>query len=159
MMWIARQVSVLKDATMNFHLDIITDSHESSTILISYNNMVTWLPNVTIDLYFEWFEYWCEDLFWVLNLISFKHKIWDVCKLWSVSVFWKWTNRDLVLNDWIIVCVFIKGCKYGTHNCHWVVFLKHCISFETHLSTLKFVSTKGASKYKFSFSLTQNNVV
>ncbi len=30
---------------------------------------------------------------------------------------------------------------------------KHCISFETHLSTLKFASTKGASKYKFFFSL------
>jgi hypothetical protein len=71
MMWIVQWMLVLKDATMNFNPDIITNSHESSTILLSYNNMVAWLPYVTIDLYFEWFEYWCEDLFWVLSLISF----------------------------------------------------------------------------------------
>ncbi len=121
--------------------------------------MVSWLPYVASDLYFEWFEYWCEDLFWVLSLVSFKHKIWYVCKLWYVLIFWKWSNRDLVFNDWIIVCVCLKGCKYGTHNCHWIVVFKHYISFETHLSTLKFASTKGVSKYKFSFFLTWNNVV
>ncbi len=71
MTWIVRWMLVLKDATMNSNPDIITNSHESSTILLPYNNMVPWLPYVTIDLYFEWFEYWCEDLFWVLNLISF----------------------------------------------------------------------------------------
>jgi hypothetical protein len=99
MMWIARQVLVLKDVARNFDLDIVTHSHESSTILLSYNNMVPWPLYVTIDLYFEWFEYWCEDFFWVLTLISFKHRIWDVCKLWSVSIFWKWSDRDLVFND------------------------------------------------------------
>jgi hypothetical protein len=67
-------------------------------------------------LYFEWFEYWCEDLFWVLTLVSFKHKIWDVCKLSSLSIFWKWSDRNHV--GWIIVCVCLKGCKYGTQNCH-----------------------------------------
>jgi hypothetical protein len=40
--------------------------------------MFPWLSYVAIDLYFEWFEYWCEDLFWVLTLVSFKHRIWDV---------------------------------------------------------------------------------
>jgi hypothetical protein len=64
----------IKDATMNFNPDIITYSHESSTILLSYNNMVPWLSYVTIFLYFEWFEYWCEDLFWVLTLVSFNIK-------------------------------------------------------------------------------------
>jgi hypothetical protein len=98
----------LKDAVMNFDPDIITNSHVSSTIFLLYNNMVPWLLYVTIDFYFEWFEYWCEDLFWVLTLVSFKHRIWDVCKLWSVSIFWKWSDRDLVFNDWIIVCVFLK---------------------------------------------------
>ncbi len=159
MMWIVRQILVLKDATMNFNLDIITNSRESSTIHLSYNNMVPWLLYVAIDLYFEWFEYWCEDLSWVLTLVSFKHRIWDVCKLWSVSIFWKWSDRHLVFNDWIIVCVFPKGCKYGTHNCDWIVVFKRCISFEMHLSTLKFASTKGASKCKFSFFLTWDNVV
>jgi hypothetical protein len=72
MMWTARRVLVLKDATMNFDLHIVTNSHESSTILLSYNNVVPWLSYVTIDLYFEWFEYWCEDLFEVLTLVSFK---------------------------------------------------------------------------------------
>jgi hypothetical protein len=38
---------------MNSDLDIVTNSHESSTILLSYNNMIPWLPYVTIDLYFE----------------------------------------------------------------------------------------------------------
>jgi len=33
--------------------DIITNSYESSTILLSYNNMVPWLSYVAIDLYFE----------------------------------------------------------------------------------------------------------
>ncbi len=78
MMWIARWMLILKDATMNFDLNIVTNSHESSTILVSYNNMFPWLSYVAIDLYFEWFEYWCEDLFWVLTLVSFKHRIWDV---------------------------------------------------------------------------------
>jgi hypothetical protein len=146
MMRVVQWMLVLKDATMNSDLDIITDSHESSTIFLSYNNMVPWLLYVIIDLYFESFEYWCEDLFWILTLVSFKHKIWDVCKLWFISIFWKWSNRNLVFNDWIIVCVCLEGCKYGTHNCHWVVDFKHCISFETHLSTLKFASIKGASK-------------
>jgi hypothetical protein len=133
MMWIVWWVFVLKDATMNPY--IIVNSHESSTILLSYNNMVPWFPYVTIDLYFEWFEYWCEDLFCILTLVSFKHRIWNVYKLWSVSIFWKWSDRDLVFNDWIIVCVCLKGCEYGTNYFHWVVF-KCYISFETHLSTL-----------------------
>ncbi len=101
----------LKDASMISDPDIITNSYESSKILLSYNNMVPWLSYVAIDLYFEWFEYWCEDLFWVLTLVSFKHRIWDVYKLWSVSIFWKWNDRDLVFNDWIIVCVCLKGCN------------------------------------------------
>jgi len=63
MMWTTRKVLVLKDATTNSNPYIVTDSHESNTIFLSYNNMVPWLPYVTIDLYFEWFEYWCEDLF------------------------------------------------------------------------------------------------
>ncbi len=41
-----------------------------------------------------------------------------------------------------LLCVYLKGCKYGTHNCHWAIIFKHCISFETHLPTLKFASTK-----------------
>jgi len=159
MMWIVQWVLVLKDTTMNSNLDIVTNSHESSTILLSYNNMIPWLPYVTIDLYFEWFEYWCENLFWLLTLVSFKHKIWDVYKFWSISIFWKWSDRDLVFNDWITICVCLKGCKYGTHNCYSDIVFKRCISFETDLSTLKFVSTKGASKYKFYFSLTRDNVV
>jgi hypothetical protein len=50
-------------------------------------------------LYFEWFEYWCENLFWVLTLVSFKHRIWNVYKLWSISIFWKGSDGDLVFND------------------------------------------------------------
>jgi hypothetical protein len=46
-------VLVLKDAAMNFDLNIVTNSHESSTILVSYNNMFPWLSYVAIDLYFE----------------------------------------------------------------------------------------------------------
>jgi hypothetical protein len=53
----------LKDAYINSNLDIVTNSHEASTIFLSYNNMVPWLSYVTIFLYFEWFEYWCEDLY------------------------------------------------------------------------------------------------
>jgi hypothetical protein len=52
MMWIVQWMLVLKDATLNSNPDIITNSHESSTIFLSYNNMVPWLPYVTIDLYF-----------------------------------------------------------------------------------------------------------
>jgi hypothetical protein len=63
MMWTTQRMLVLKDATMNLDLHIVTDSHESSTIFLSYNNIVPWLSYVTIDFYFEWFEYWCEDLF------------------------------------------------------------------------------------------------
>ncbi len=59
-------------------------------------------------------------------------------------------------HDWIIVCVCLKGCKYSTHK---LSFFKCCISFEMDLSTLKLASTKGATKYKFSFSFTQDNVV
>jgi len=62
-MWTIRRVLVLKDASMNYDPNIVTDSHESNTILLSYNNMVPWLLYVTIDLYFEWFGYWCKDLF------------------------------------------------------------------------------------------------
>jgi hypothetical protein len=58
----------------------------------------------------------------------------------------------------MIMCVYLKGYKYGTNNCHWVVVFKHCISFEMHLSTLKFASNKGASNYKF-LSFTQDNDV
>jgi hypothetical protein len=123
MMWIVRRVLVLKDATMNSNPNIVTNLHESNTIFLLYNIMVPSLLYVTIFLYFEWFEYWCEDLFWVLILVSFKHRIWYVCKLWFVSIFWKWNDKDLVFNDWIIVSVCLKGCKYGTHNCHWVVVL------------------------------------
>ncbi len=97
-------------------------------------------------MYFEWFEYWCEDLFWVLTLISFKHKIWDVYKLWSISIFWKQSNRDFVFNDWIIMCVYLKGCKYGKHNCHWDIIFNYCILVETHLLTLKFASTNTTTK-------------
>jgi hypothetical protein len=158
-MWIVWWVFLLKDATMNFDPYIIVNSHESSTILLSYNNMVPWLPYVTIDLYFEWFEYWCEDLFCILTLVSYKHRIWNVYNLGFVSIFWKWSDGDLVFNDWIIVCVCLKGCEYGTNYFHWIVVFKCCISFETHLSTLKFASTKATRKYKFSFSLTWDNVV
>jgi len=63
MMWTTQRVLVLKDATMNSDLYIVTNSHESSIVFLSYNNMVPWFPYVTIDLYFERFEYWCEDLF------------------------------------------------------------------------------------------------
>jgi len=48
------------------------------------------------------------SLFWVLNLVPFKHKIWNVCKLSSISIFWKWSDRDHVFNGWIIVCLFKK---------------------------------------------------
>ncbi len=126
--WTVQQVLVLKAVAMHSNLDIVIDSHESNTIILSYNNMVPYLPYVTIDLYFDRFEYWREDLFWILTLISFKHRIWNVCKLWSVSTFWKWSDRDLVFNDWIIMCVCLKSCKYGTHNWHWAVVFKCCIS-------------------------------
>jgi len=63
MMWTTQRVLVLKDATMNFETNIITYSHESSTIFLSYNNIVPWLLYLIIDLYFEWFEYWCEVYF------------------------------------------------------------------------------------------------
>jgi hypothetical protein len=43
-------VLVLKDATMNYDPDMVTNSHESTKILLSYNNMVPWLSYVTIDL-------------------------------------------------------------------------------------------------------------
>jgi hypothetical protein len=33
---------------MNSNPYIVTDSHESSTIFLSYNNIVPWLPYVTI---------------------------------------------------------------------------------------------------------------
>jgi hypothetical protein len=42
---------------------------------------------------------------------------------------------------------------------NWVVVFKRFFSFEMDLSTLKLASTKGATKYKFSFSFTQDNVV
>ncbi len=102
MMWIAWWVWVLKDVATNYNPDVVTYSYESNTILLSYNNMVPWLLYVTIFLYFEWFEYWCEDLFWSLTLVSLKHKIWNVYKLWFVSIFWQWSDRDSVFNDWII---------------------------------------------------------
>jgi hypothetical protein len=37
MMWIVQRVLVLKDVVMNFDPYIITYSHESDTILLSYN--------------------------------------------------------------------------------------------------------------------------
>jgi hypothetical protein len=40
MMWTTRKVLVLKDATMNSDPYIVIYSHESSTIFLSYNNMV-----------------------------------------------------------------------------------------------------------------------
>jgi hypothetical protein len=40
MMWIAWRVLVLNDVAMNSNPDIVVDSHESSTILLSYNKMV-----------------------------------------------------------------------------------------------------------------------
>jgi hypothetical protein len=40
MMWIVRHMLILKDVTMNSDPNIVIDSHELSTILLSYNNMV-----------------------------------------------------------------------------------------------------------------------
>jgi hypothetical protein len=65
MMWSVQWLLELKDVAMNFDPNIVTNSHELNTIFLSYNNMVPRLPYVTIDLCFEWFEYWCEDLFWI----------------------------------------------------------------------------------------------
>jgi len=94
-----------------------------------------------------------------MTLVSFKHKIWNVCKLWSVSIFSKSSDKDLVFKDWIMVCVFLKGCKDEIHKCHWVVVFSCCILFETHLSTLKLASIYGASKNKSSSFFTEDNDV
>jgi len=57
-----------------------------------------------------------------------------------------------------LLCVFVENVANMVHT-NWVVVFKHCISFEMDLSTLKLASTKGATKYKLSFSFTQDNVV
>jgi hypothetical protein len=54
--------------------------------------------------------------------------------------------EDLVFKDCIMVCVFLKGCKNEIHKCHWIVVFSHCISSETHLSTLKLTSINGVVK-------------
>ncbi len=82
-----------------------------------------------------------------------------VCKLWFVSIFSKWSDKDLVFKDWIMVCVFLKGCKDEIHNCHWIVVLSCCISFETHLSTLKLTSINCANKISYFLFLTEDNDV
>jgi len=57
MMWTTQWVNI-EGCNYEFWSKQVTDSHESSTILLSYNNIFPWLLYVTIDLYFEWFEYW-----------------------------------------------------------------------------------------------------
>jgi hypothetical protein len=91
-----------------------------------------------------------------MTLVSFKHKIWNVCKLWFVSIFSKWSDRKLVFKIWIMVCVFLKGSKDEIHKCHWVVIFSHYISSKTHLSTFKLALINGESKNKISFFLTQD---
>jgi len=43
-MWIPRQMFLLKIATINFALKIVMDLLESNIIILSYNNIVPWLP-------------------------------------------------------------------------------------------------------------------
>jgi hypothetical protein len=81
-----------------------------------------------------------------MTLVSLKHKIWDVYKLWFIPIFSKWSDKENVFKDWILVCVFLKGCKDEIHKCHWVV-LSHCILSKTHLSTLKLTSINGEDIY------------
>jgi hypothetical protein len=70
-----------------------------------------------------------------LSHLNIKYEMF--AKLWSISIFSKWSDKDLVFKDWIMVCVFLKGCKDEIHKCHWTIVLSCCISFKTHLSTLK----------------------
>jgi hypothetical protein len=44
MMWIAWQVFLLKVTTINFALEFVIDLLESSIIVLSYKNIVPWLP-------------------------------------------------------------------------------------------------------------------
>ncbi len=59
-------------------------------------------------------------------VVSFKHKIWYVCKLWYVSIFSKWSDKDLMFKDWIMMCVFLKGYKDEVHKCDWS-FIFSCL--------------------------------
>jgi hypothetical protein len=145
MMWIVRRILVLKDATMNSNPYIVTDSHESSTIFLSYNNIVPWLPYVTIlcilsDLNIDvniHFDFW---LYFHSSIEYERFANYDPFQYFENEVI------EILCSMIKLLCVYLKGCKCSSHNCHWVVGFKHCISFETHLSTLKFVSTKAARK-------------
>jgi len=44
MMWVVQQMFLLKVATLNYAPKFVMDSLESSIIVLSYNNIITWLP-------------------------------------------------------------------------------------------------------------------
>jgi hypothetical protein len=68
----------------------------------------------------------------------------DICQYFQNEVI-----EDLVFKNCIMVCVFQKGCKNEIHKCHWIVVFSCCISFETHLLTVKLTSINGAVKINF----------
>ncbi len=86
---------------------------------------------------------------WPLSLLTIKYEMFTNCDLFQY--FQNEMIEDLVFKDWIIVLVFLKGCKNEIHKCHWFVVFNHCISSRTHWSIFKLTSTNGASKNKFSF--------
>jgi hypothetical protein len=63
--------------------------------------------NLNRNINFEWFVYgWAVFISFISSFVSFRHKKWDVCKLWYVSTTLQWSNRVLVCKDWIMVHVF-----------------------------------------------------
>ncbi len=60
MMWIAWLMFLLKVTTINYVPEFVMDSFESNIIVLSSNNIVPWLPWISIDVYFAWFAYGCE---------------------------------------------------------------------------------------------------
>ncbi len=94
---------------------------------------------------------------WPSSHLTIKYEMFMNCVLFQY--FQNEMIEDLLFKDWIIVCVFLKGCKMKYTSAIELLFLAVTFHFETHLSTLKLASINGVNKNKISFFLTWDNVV